>query len=128
MVMGPDQQAQVLAVSSAAKPGASKMGWLRVLRGVVDKTEYELSGMSTYIGKSDRVQVPIKGSGLFSSAPEVAASIHRKAEGYVLVAVTDGYPKVNGSPVSGSVALNEGDLIECGATTMQFGLKEAAGF
>jgi hypothetical protein len=58
----------------------------------------------------------------------VAASIHRKAEGYVLVAVTDGYPKVNGSPVSGSVALNEGDLIECGATTMQFGLKEAADF
>jgi pSer/pThr/pTyr-binding forkhead associated (FHA) protein len=127
MVMGPDQQAQVLAASAAAKPGASKLGWLRVLRGAVDKTEYELSGISTYIGKSDRVQIPIKGSGLFSSAPEVAASIHRKAEGYVLVAVADGYPKVNGRPVSGSVALSEGDLIQCGATTMQFGLRETAG-
>ena len=127
MVMGPEQQAAVLAASAAAKPGASKVGWLRVLRGAVGKSEYELSGMSTYIGKSDRVQIPIKGSGLFGSAPEVAASIHRKAEGYVLVAVADGYPTINGSPVSGSAALKEGDLIECGATTMQFGLRDAAG-
>jgi pSer/pThr/pTyr-binding forkhead associated (FHA) protein len=125
-VMGPEQQTQTPAASSAAKPGASKVGWLRILRGAVDKMEYELSGISTYIGKSDRVQIPIKGSGFFASAPEVAASIHRKAEGYVLVAVTDGYPKVNGSPVSGSVALNEGDLIQCGATTMQFNLRDAA--
>jgi pSer/pThr/pTyr-binding forkhead associated (FHA) protein len=123
VVMDADQQARILA--AAAKAGASKVGWLRMLRGGGEKTEYELSGMSTYIGKSDRVQVPIKGSGFFASAPEVAASIHRKAEGYVLLAVADGYPKVNGKPVSGSVALSEGDLIQCGATTMQFGLRDA---
>jgi pSer/pThr/pTyr-binding forkhead associated (FHA) protein len=126
MVMDPEQQAQMLAASAAAKPGASQVGWLRILRGAVDKAEYELSGMSTYIGKSDRVQIPIKGGGLFGNAPEVAASIHRKAEGYVLVAVEDGYPTINGTPVSGSVPLKEGDLIECGATTMQFGLKDSA--
>jgi len=126
-VMGPDRQAQLLAASAATQPGASKVGWLRILRGGAGKMEYELSGMSTYIGKSDRVQVPIKGSGLFASAPEVAASIHRKAEGYVLVAVADGYPMVNGNPVSGSVALNEGDLIQCGATTMQFSLRDPSG-
>ncbi len=106
--------------------GKDRAGWLRVLKGVVGAAEYELKGMSTYIGKSDRVQVTIKGSGLFGSAPEVAASIHRKPEGFVLVAVTDGYPVVNGSKVSGSVLLNEGDLIECGATTMQFELRDSA--
>jgi len=128
MMISPQKQAElVAAATSAAKSGATERpGWLRVLKGAVGPAEYELKGMSTYIGKSDRVQVPIKGSGLFGSAPEVAASIHRKPEGFVLVAVTDGYPVVNGAKVSGSVVLKEGDIIECGATSMQFELRDAA--
>ncbi|MBI3565088.1 MAG: FHA domain-containing protein [Elusimicrobia bacterium] len=127
MMISPQKQAElVAAATSAAKPaGAERPGWLRILKGAVGPAEYELKGMSTYIGKSDRVQVAIKGAGLFGSAPEVAASIHRKPEGFVLVAVTDGYPVVNGAKVSGSVLLKEGDLIECGATTMQFELRGA---
>ncbi|MCM2304356.1 MAG: hypothetical protein NDJ72_06615, partial [Elusimicrobia bacterium] len=97
-----------------------------VLKGAVDAGEYELKGMSTYIGKSDRVQVQIKGSGLFGSAPEVAASVHRKPEGYMLVAVTEGYPVVNGAKVAGSVVLKEGDMIDCGSTTMIFELRDPA--
>jgi pSer/pThr/pTyr-binding forkhead associated (FHA) protein len=129
MVMSPEQQAKALASAAASvRPEAPKAGVLRVLKGAVDRNEYELTGLSTYIGKSDRVQVPIKGSGLFGSAPEVAASIHRKADGFVLVAVEDRYPKVNGRAVSGSVLLQEGDIIDCGATTMQFGLKESASY
>jgi len=128
MLISPEKQAAIVAAATAAaKPGAAKVGWLRVLKGAVGKIEYELSAMSVYIGKSDRVQIPIKGAGLFGSAPEVAASIHRKPQGYVLVAVADGYPKVNGKAVSGSAALKEGDLIDCGATTMQFSLRDAAG-
>jgi hypothetical protein len=126
MVLTPQKQAELAAASAAAaKPeGAQKAGWLRVLKGGADGVaEVELKGMSTYIGKSDRVQIQIKGSGLFGSAPEVAASIHRKPEGYVLVAVADGYPVVNGSKVNGSTVLKEGDIIDCGATTMQFELR-----
>jgi hypothetical protein len=128
MMISPQKQAELVAASSSfSKTGEKeRAGWLRVLKGVAGAPEYELKGMSTYIGKSDRVQVPIKGSGLFGSAPEVAASIHRKPEGYVLVAVTDGYPVVNGAKVNGSVVLKEGDLIDCGATTMQFELRDAA--
>jgi pSer/pThr/pTyr-binding forkhead associated (FHA) protein len=128
MLLSPQKQAELIAASTASAKAAVKerAGWLRVLKGAVAETEYELKGMSTYIGKSDRVQIPIKGSGLFGSAPEVAASVHRKPEGYVLVAVTDGYPIVNGAKVAGSVVLNEGDLIECGATTMQFEMREPA--
>ena len=102
-----------------------KIGGLRVLKGIVGEVEYELKGLSTYIGKSDRVQIPIKGAGLFGGAPEVAASIHRKPEGYVLVAVEDGYPAVNGARVRGQVVLNDGDLIDCGGTTLQFFIKDA---
>ena len=128
MMISPQKQAEMLAASSAfAKTGVKeRTGWLRVLKGVVGPAEHELKGMSTYIGKSDRVQIVIKGSGLFGSAPEVAASVHRKPEGYVLVAVTDGYPVVNGAKVNGSVVLSEGDLIDCGATTMQFELRDPA--
>lgn len=100
-----------------------RAAWLRVLNGAAGAAEYQLKGLSTYIGKSDRVQIPIVGAGLFGSAPEVAASVHRKAEVFVLVAVADGYPVVNGSKVSGSVVLKDGDLIECGATTLQFELR-----
>lgn len=125
MMISPQRQAELVAASaaSAKADGPAQTGWIRVLQGVAGAAEYELKGMSTYIGKSDRVQIPIKGSGLFGSAPEVAASIHRKPEGYVLVAVTDGYPVVNGAKVSGSIVLKEGDLIDCGSTTMQFELR-----
>ncbi len=127
MMISPARQAELAAAAAQAKPESGEpSGWLRVLKGVVGAAEYELKGMSTYIGKSDRVQVPIKGSGLFGSAPEVAASVHRKPEGYVLVAVTDGYPVVNGAKVAGSVLLRDGDLIDCGATTMIFELRNPA--
>jgi len=125
MVLTPQKQAELVAASSAAaKPAAAeKTAWLRVIKGAVDAAEHELKGMSTYIGKSDRVQIQIKGSGLFGSAPEVAASVHRKPEGYLLVAVTEGYPVVNGAKVNGSVVLKEGDMIDCGSTTMMFELR-----
>lgn len=125
MVLTPERQAELASAAAAAakNEGPQKAGWLRVLKGVVDVSEVELKGMSTYIGKSDRVQIQIKGSGLFGSAPEVAASIHRKPEGFVLVAVAEGYPVVNGAKVAGSVVLKEGDLIDCGATTLQFELR-----
>lgn len=126
MVLTPQKQAELVAASSAAaKPAAGeKTAWLRVIKGAADTTsEHELKGMSTYIGKSDRVQIQIKGSGLFGGAPEVAASVHRKPEGYLLVAVTEGYPVVNGAKVATSVVLKEGDMIDCGATTLMFELR-----
>ncbi len=128
MVLTPQKQAELVAASAAAaKPeGVAQSGWLRIIKGAVDVPEYELKGMSTYIGKSDRVQVQIKGSGLFGSAPEVAASVHRKPEGYILVAVTEGYPVVNGAKVTASVVLKEGDMIDCGSTTMMFELRNPA--
>jgi hypothetical protein len=110
-------------VAANAPQKVEQVGWLRVLKGVVAAPEYELKGTSTYIGKSDRVQVPIADGGFFNRAPEVAASIHRKSEGYVMMAVKEGYPVVNGKSLSGSVVLNDGDIIECGGTSFQFFLK-----
>ena len=126
MVITAEKQAELAASATQnSKPAAdTKAGWLRVLQGKVgEAAEYEIKGMSLYIGKSDRVQIQIKGAGLFGSAPEVAASIHRKPEGFVIVAVTEGYPSVNGAKIAASTLLKNGDIIECGATTMMFELR-----
>jgi len=127
IVVSPQRAAEIAERASGGPgfgpvgaPVAEKIGTIRVLKGVVDKVDFELSAISTYIGNSDRVQIRIKGGGFFSAAPEVACSIHRRPEGYFLVAVKDGYPVVNGSKVSGQIQLKDGDIIECGATTMQF--------
>ena len=119
----PEKQSQILA-QSAKTP--AKSGRLRVLKGLEGSPEYELKGLSTYIGKSDRVQIPIRGTGLFGSAPEVAASIYRKPEGYVLIPVVSGYPLVNGEKITGSTLLKDGDIIVCGGTTFQFVLEDSA--
>lgn len=103
---------------------SQKIGVIKILKGGEVDKEFEIRSGSMYIGKSDRAQIPIEGSGLFGSAPDVAASVHRKPDGYVLVAVEDGYPVVAGNKVSGKVKLNEGDIIECGGTTLQFSLKD----
>jgi len=126
MVLPPEQAEQMAKASVAASPKGepARAGWVRVLKnGGGGETEFELKGLSTYIGKSDRVQIPIKSAGFFSPAPEVAASIHRKPEGYVLVAVKEGFPVVNGEAVTGQVPLPDGAIIECGSTTLQFFLK-----
>ena len=125
MVMTPErQEAMAKAVVAANAPQkAEQVGWLRVLKGVVAAPEYELKGSSSYIGKSDRVQIPIADGGFFNRAPEVAASIHRKTEGYVMMAVKEGYPVVNGKALTGSAVLKDGDIIECGGTSFQFFLK-----
>lgn len=99
-----------------------KDGGLRIMEGVVDQVEYTLKEGSTYIGKSDRVAIKIKGM----MAPEVAAMITKKMDGFYLVAIKEGYPKVNGMPLTGERMLNEGDVLELGGTKMQFYHKNAS--
>ncbi len=99
------------------------VGKLQVTEGVVKKVEYELTELSTYIGKSDRVAIPIKGAGMFGAAPEVAAMIARRPEGYYIVAIKEGYPALNGAPITKKEPLKDGDVITVGATTFRFSSK-----
>jgi predicted component of type VI protein secretion system len=117
MISATKQQELAAASTSAAQ---KKPAVIRVVKGAVDKMEYELAARSTYIGKSDHVQIKIKGSGLFGSAPENAAMIANQPEGYFLVPVKEGYPKLNGKSVSQKELLKDGDTIQVGGTTLQF--------
>ncbi|MEE8424758.1 MAG: FHA domain-containing protein [Elusimicrobiota bacterium] len=120
-----EEPAPVKAAPKARK-AASKEGsaCLRVLKGGVGSTEFELRGTSIYIGTADRAQIRIKAGGLFTPAPEIAASVHRRESGYVLVAVEDGFPVLNGSKVSGQHPLKDGDIVEFGETALQFFLRD----
>ena len=117
MISASKQQEMAQASTTAAQ---KKPAVIRVLKGAVDKMEYELAARSTYIGKSDHVQIKIKGAGFFGSAPENAAMIANQPEGYFLVPVKEGYPKLNGKSVNQKELLKDGDQIVVGGTTLQF--------
>jgi pSer/pThr/pTyr-binding forkhead associated (FHA) protein len=118
MMIAPQKSQEMAA--AAASAAAKKPALVRVVKGVVDKPEYELKDPSTYIGKSERVLIKIKGAGLFNKAPENAAMIAARADGYYLVPIEEGYAKLNGKTVSQKELLKEGDMIEVGGTTLQF--------
>lgn len=107
----------------AEGPAKAPVGGLRVLRGPDAGKEHLLAEASTYIGDSDRAHIRVRGS-LLARVPEVAASLHRRAEGYVLVAVADGYPVLNGEAVKGQTPIKDGDVLECGPVALQFFLKK----
>jgi predicted component of type VI protein secretion system len=118
MMISASKQQELAAASTTA--AQKKPAVVRVIKGAVDKMEYELAARSTYIGKSNHVQIKIKGSGLFGSAPENAAMIANQPEGYFLVPVKEGYPKLNGKSVNQKELLKDGDTIVVGGTTLQF--------
>jgi len=55
-------------------------------------------------------------------APDIAALISKRPTGYLLTAVKDGYPKLNGKSLSGQTELNDGDFIEVGGIKFLFQL------
>jgi len=96
------------------------VGTLRVIEGKSAQAEYQLTALLTYIGKGETAAIKIKG--LF--APDIAALISKRQAGYLLTAVKDGYPRLNGSPVSGQVELKDDDLIEVGGIKFLFQIRE----
>jgi pSer/pThr/pTyr-binding forkhead associated (FHA) protein len=118
MMISPEKQREIAAASIAAVQ--RKPAVVRVVKGIVDQAEYELKSSSMYIGKSARVQIRIKGTGIFGSAPESAAMIANRPEGYFIVPVKEGYPKLNGRALRQKALLRDGDVIEVGGTTLQF--------
>jgi len=118
IMFSPQKQQELAAASTTA--ARKKPAMIRITKGVVDQPEYELKGRSTYIGKSSHVQIRIKGTGLFGSAPESAAMIANNRDGYFLIPVKEGYVKLNGRPVHQKERLKDGDVIQAGGTTLQF--------
>ncbi|OGS18326.1 MAG: hypothetical protein A3J83_06575 [Elusimicrobia bacterium RIFOXYA2_FULL_40_6] len=101
-------------------PTTDKIAYLKVVDGVVDKTEIDIATVVTYIGTTDAAAIKYKpGSGIFAGgAPEIAGLINKRPEGYIFKALKDGFPKVNSQPVKDQILLKEGDIIEVGKTKL----------
>lgn len=128
----PAPAASAAAAAPAAAPAATMSGqagkpkpFLEVLEGAVDKSEYELTAMSTYIGKSAQANIPVKGSGLFGSAPDMAAVITIRPEGCYITPIKEGYAKHNGDPLNEKKQLKDDDVIEVGGTKFRFFFKKS---
>ncbi len=127
MVIDASKKEELLGKSAQAaqsRPAAGgvveKIGTMVVTSGSSAQSEYELSGLVTYIGKSENAHIKIKG--MF--VPEMAAAINKRQEGYVLVALKDGFPEVNGRKITGQITLNDGDELKTGGITFRFYIKE----
>src|SRR3989449_4560484 len=113
------QQAAAMGESMQFASARMKVPTLVVLSGRTDQKEYVLTNKLTVIGKSAMATVRLKGW----FKPQMAAQINQRDDGYYL-GPGDKVPKVNGTPVSGPVRLNDGDLIEVSGVRLSFIFRE----
>ena len=101
------------------------LGALEVLENPADnRKDFELSALSTYIGKSSQAAIPYKSGGLFGGGPELAVVITMRPEGYYLNPIKEEYAKYNGNPLNEKVMLKDDDTIVVGSTRFRFFLKK----
>ncbi|MBL8024344.1 MAG: FHA domain-containing protein [Elusimicrobia bacterium] len=112
----------IMAAPPPAVKGTERVGYLRILAGS-NAVPLPLTQLTTYIGKSDQAQVKLKG--LF--APDLAACVAKKSDGYYLTALKEKTVKLNGNPLMDQavVPLKEGDLVDAAGLKLMFFLQEA---
>jgi pSer/pThr/pTyr-binding forkhead associated (FHA) protein len=113
------QQAAAMGERSQFSPGRMKMPTLVVLSGRVNQKEFLLTNKLTVIGKSPMATVRLRGW----FKPKMAAQINQRDDGYYL-GTGDRVPTVNGTPISGTVRLNDGDLIEVCGVRLNFIIRD----
>ncbi len=112
----------IMAAPPPTPKGPERLGHLRTLLGGSAQPT-PLTQLTTYIGKSDQAQVKLKG--LF--APDLAACVAKKSDGYYLTALKEKTVKLNGDALmdQAQVPLKEGDLIDVGSLKLLFFLQES---
>ena len=98
----------------------SRVPKLTVVKGKTDQMQYSLSSKLIVIGKSSMATVRLRGW----FAPQVAAQIAKRQDGYYLVRMGRKIPKVNGEPINPSARLKDGDSIEIGNLQLKFSYAE----
>jgi len=119
VVIGSKGQQEIIQQFAPGAEGArsdrARVPSLIVLKGRTQQKDYLLTGKLTVIGKSPMATVILKGW----FAPEVAAQISKRLDGYYL-GLAKRLPKINGASVKPPVKLNDGDLIEVAGVKLKF--------
>jgi len=112
----PDGMGSGRAAAESPGPARTRVPSLVVVRGKTDQREYLLAVKLLVIGKSPMASVRMRGW----FAPQVAAQINKRPDGYYLTATTKRPPKVNGEPITRTTRLNDGDRIELKGLLLEF--------
>jgi len=127
----PAVSSDATVVISAMAPAAAKaeakekelVGGLRVVTGESSAGQFSLTGLTTYIGKSEQANIKLKGF----FAPDLAACVARKSDGYYLKVIKERSVKLNGNVLEDQAKLQEGDLVEVANLKLVFYHQDAEG-
>jgi pSer/pThr/pTyr-binding forkhead associated (FHA) protein len=95
----------------------ARSGSVRVIAGEANQSSFQLTAVTTIIGKADNAQIRTKGW----FKPKVSAAIARKGDGFTVTPM-DAVVLVNKQKISGRHDLANGDLIEVSGLTLEFKL------
>jgi predicted component of type VI protein secretion system len=112
----PSQSHSVIPKTAIPTPPA-RTGSVRVIAGSSDESSYQLTAVTTIIGKADNAQIRTKGW----FKPKVSAAIARKGDGFTVTPMSASV-LVNNEKISGRRDLANGDMIEVSGLTLEFRL------
>ena len=116
MVIDPKDQQKIIASTEKVEV----LGGFVVIEGSTEKKDYELKDRVTTIGKDESALIRLKGF----FAPQVAALVNRRKEGYFITPSGGKSIKVNGSEIGAKHDLKDGDMVEVAGLKMQFYIKD----
>lgn len=112
----PSHMHSVIPKTAIPAPPA-RTGSVRVIAGSSDQSSYQLTAVTTIIGKADNAQIRTRGW----FKPKVSAAIARKGDGFT-VSPMGASVLVNSEKISGRRDLAHGDRIEVSGLTLEFKL------
>jgi predicted component of type VI protein secretion system len=112
----PSNMHSVIPKTAIPAPPA-RTGSVRVIAGSSDESSYQLTAVTTIIGKADNAQIRTKGW----FKPKVSAAIARKGDGFTVTPMSASV-LVNNEKISGRRDLANGDMIEVSGLTLEFRL------
>lgn len=95
----------------------SRTGSVRVIAGSSNESKYQLTAVTTIIGKADHAQIRTRGW----FKPKVSAAIARKGDGFTVTPMGASV-LVNKEKITGRRDLADGDMIEVSGLTLEFKL------
>ncbi len=116
MVIDPKDQQKIIASTEKV----DVLGGFIIVEGSSERKDYELKDRVSTIGKDDGAVIRLKGF----FAPQVAALVNRRKEGYFISPSGGKSIKVNGREISNRYDLKDGDVVEVSGLKMQFYIKE----
>jgi pSer/pThr/pTyr-binding forkhead associated (FHA) protein len=116
MVIDPKDQEKIIASTEKVEV----LGGFVIVEGSTDKKEYELKDRVSTIGKDESALIRLKGF----FAPQAAALVNRRKDGYFISPSGGKSIKVNGREINNRYDLKDGDIIEVAGLKMQFYIKE----